>query len=58
VAPLTVTVGLAYAPTAARSARRERTATVTEISLANGTSIPLPAVAAVSGMRSAERRRN
>jgi hypothetical protein len=36
----------------------ERTATVTEISLANGTSIPLPAVAAVSGMRSAERRRN
>ena len=60
VAPLSVAVGLAYGLSAARRARRERTAHLTELPLVNGTSsVPLPAVATVSGgLRSAEQRRN
>ena len=55
VAPLSVAVGLAYGLSAARRARRERAAHVTEIPLVNGSSsVPLPAVAAVSG--AAQRR--
>ena len=60
IAPASVAVGLAYGLSAARRARRERTANVTEIPLVNGTSpVPLPAVATVSGaLRSADQRRN
>jgi hypothetical protein len=59
VAPLSVAVGLAYGLSAARRARSERAASVTEIPLVNGTSsAPRPAVAAVSTIRSAEQRRN
>jgi uncharacterized protein len=57
VAPLSVAVGLAYALSARRNARRERAGQVTEIALVNGTSsVPLPAVATVSSIRGAQHR--
>jgi hypothetical protein len=59
VAPLAVAVGFAYALSAGRRARRERATQVTEIELVNGTSSgPVPAVAAVPRIRTAEHRRS
>jgi uncharacterized protein len=58
VAPLSVAVGLAYGLSAGRRARRERAGQVTEIVLVNGTSsVAVPAVAVLPGIRGAEHRR-